>query len=384
MKKNRTLECSIPPFSSRRWTGLDMARTLAAIAVIFSHWKHFSLASYHNESKFALEPGYKYFRLLYDHGHMGVEFFFILSGFIFFGFYRDKIYYGNISAFKFLMFRFSRLYPLHFITLLLTCGLQEIYHLEHGSYFIYIHQNLFHFTLNFAMASFWGFQKGFSYNGPFWSVSVELIVYIIFFIHSKYIHYIKIVSFILPLGFFINNYPYPYPPESPILKCMVLFFLGGTLFHIFNAIKNKSFSAYLAYSVCVISWVFVFTNEYYFPMKNLALSYMHYGRFLISFFPIIFLFPSTILSLIFFDAHKPLRHNKFLFLGNISYSLYLLHFPLQLISVLGVQYVGYSNEVFSSTATLFIFLTSLIYFSHMTYKHFELPMQSYLRSRFMP
>ena len=39
----------------------------------------------------------------------------------------------------------------------------------------------FGFILNFFLVSGWGFEKGPSFNGPVWSVSVEIIIYFFFF-----------------------------------------------------------------------------------------------------------------------------------------------------------------------------------------------------------
>ena len=66
------------------------------------------------------------------------------------------------------MRRFSRLYPLHFATLLFVAAA----FLAFGPY-IY-ESDAYHFVLNVLLASSIGFEKGYSFNGPSWSISVVL------------------------------------------------------------------------------------------------------------------------------------------------------------------------------------------------------------------
>ena len=47
--------------------------------------------------------------------------------------------------------------------------------------------DLKHFLLNLAFASYWGFQDGQSFNGPSWSISAEILVYVLFFGLSRLI-----------------------------------------------------------------------------------------------------------------------------------------------------------------------------------------------------
>ena len=69
-------------------------------------------------------PFYNVLFLFYERGWMAVDFFFVLSGFIFFRLYSRAISAGDVGAWEFFVLRFSRLYPLHLLTLLLVAGLQ--------------------------------------------------------------------------------------------------------------------------------------------------------------------------------------------------------------------------------------------------------------------
>lgn len=72
---------------------LDIARGLAAAAVVFWHRQHFFFEHCKLPSDFdkTQQPLYTWFSLLYDHGHLAVPFFFPMSGFVFFWLYREKV-----------------------------------------------------------------------------------------------------------------------------------------------------------------------------------------------------------------------------------------------------------------------------------------------------
>lgn len=92
----------------RRLTCLDGLRGLACCCVAFFwHYQHFT-PNHFPFSYLAYWP--------YHYGWIAVEFFFLLSGFIFFYKYSNLISNNAISFKKFFILRFSRLYPLHFVT----------------------------------------------------------------------------------------------------------------------------------------------------------------------------------------------------------------------------------------------------------------------------
>lgn len=54
-----------------------------------------------------------------------------------------------------------------------------------GSYFVYPNNDIKHFLLNLFFASSWSFESGHSFNGPIWSVSVEVLLHALFFFCSR-------------------------------------------------------------------------------------------------------------------------------------------------------------------------------------------------------
>jgi len=167
----------------KRFYSLDVIRGVAALAIVFWHWKHFY---YFNgsgviELEGLREPFYDYLFVLYEKGLFAVEFFFALSGFIFYWLYSDSVSKGKVQVWNFAVLRLSRLYPLHFATLILVLGFQIITFYRAGEFFVYPFNDLHHFVLNVLFMSYWGMESGESFNGPTWSVSIEVLLYVIFF-----------------------------------------------------------------------------------------------------------------------------------------------------------------------------------------------------------
>jgi peptidoglycan/LPS O-acetylase OafA/YrhL len=68
------------------------------------------------------------------------------------------------------------------------------------------------------------------------------------------------------------------------------------------------------------------------------------------------------------------------FLGNATYSSYLIHFPLQLMMVIFMDVVGIDRERMMSIPALLTFFTLVIGCSLIVYHRFERPMQDRIRS----
>jgi peptidoglycan/LPS O-acetylase OafA/YrhL len=166
-----------------RFYSLDALRGVAALAVIFWHWQDFFFHGTQPDPQFSAprQPFYSLFRPFYTDGWRAVDLFFCLSGFVFHWLYAQKISDRAVSAREFSVLRFSRLYPLHLVTLLFVAGAQVIWLQRSGSFFVYKDNDLYHFGLQLMMASNWGLERGPSFNVPIWSVSVEVFLYALFF-----------------------------------------------------------------------------------------------------------------------------------------------------------------------------------------------------------
>ena len=96
----------------------------------------------------------------------------------------------------------------------------------------------------------------------------------------------------------------------------------------------------------------------------------------------LFTFPATILALVAWEQRFPQLGHRLAHLGDISYSSYLLHFPLQLGCMAVVLYLGVPDTIFRSPLTLLGFFAVLLVLSFCSYRYFERPVQRALRRRF--
>jgi peptidoglycan/LPS O-acetylase OafA/YrhL len=353
--------------------GLDAARGLAALAVVFWHWQSFfyppaGTFTYPNVD-FTIYPWYSFLAPFYTHGHAAVSFFFVLSGFVFFWLYGTRISDRAITFRTFVLARFARLYPLHFATVILVTILQFIYSLDHSHFFVYPNNDLYHFVLNLLLVSHWGIEKGLSFNGPVWSVSIEIGLYLAFwffcffrFYKWKWVLFFLLFLQVIPLivsG--IGRWTHP-------LEC---FFLGGLTYFLVTAYlalpRRSRKTDRLLVACTVIGWLFLILST---QVSVLAQAPCHlFSRILV---------PLTIAALTVSETSLMINFHPFRIIGEMTYSVYLLHFPLQLCFAIGASKLGFENEIFTSPIVLILYFTVLILSSIYVYRGFERPIQTYL------
>jgi peptidoglycan/LPS O-acetylase OafA/YrhL len=91
-------------------------------------------------------------------------------------------------------------------------------------------------------------------------------------------------------------------------------------------------------------------------------------------------FPITVLAAALGDMLARPNSRALRLLGQISYSSYLLHFPLQLLIALACVHGVLSLGLVHSAAMLLAFFVILIPLSALAYAHFEMPAQRALRT----
>src|SRR5215469_11387642 len=118
---------------------LDILRGLASFSIVIWHYQHFFLVSTDGPTNFQKTtfPLYAVLWPFYEKGYLGVDVFFGISGLVFYYLYSEAVYNRSVSWRQFWWLRFSRLYPLHFVTLLYVAAMQAAVKAEFGSYFIY-------------------------------------------------------------------------------------------------------------------------------------------------------------------------------------------------------------------------------------------------------
>ena len=124
-----------------------MLRFLTAFAILVFHYRHFFYVA-DKPIGFVVErlPLYGLLRPFHDSGAFGVWVFWCISGFIFFWKYRDPVATRAVGGWQFFTLRFSRLYPLHLVTLLFVALLQSVYFNLYGCFFVYQNNDIWYFS----------------------------------------------------------------------------------------------------------------------------------------------------------------------------------------------------------------------------------------------
>jgi peptidoglycan/LPS O-acetylase OafA/YrhL len=359
-----------------RLTSLDGLRGVAALAVVLFHWWHFfclngEANAHENYGKL---PLFWLFKPFYTQGWAGVDFFFVLSGFVFFWLYADRIRKKQIDASHFALLRISRLFPLQIVTLIIVAVVQMMFVHVSGKPFIYPRNDALHFVQHFFLVQNWWPHAPPGFNAPSWSVSVECLLYIIFFVACRFglrrPFHIAIIALFSTVFLLVDMY---------IGRGLVGFFLGGLTFCLWNTLRKRADVRKIARGLAALScaiWITVLIFLYADPSTPNDWS-RQASAFLL---PLIFgLAPLTVLTIALNDATKRSTRRVFAFLGDISYAVYLLHFPLQAILALGAVVLGIAPAFFMQAWVMGAFFVLLIGLSSLSYYGFEQPMQLWIR-----
>jgi len=368
----------------KRFYSLDVLRGVAALVVVLWHWQHFFLPLNKQGVVFSADnqPIFGSLSVFYNYGDNAVQLFFCLSGFIFFWLYSKRIAERSISFKSFSILRLSRLYPLHFVTLIFVAAVQLIYSNMTNTYFVYPFNDAYHFLLNLFFVSSWGFQKGYSFNYPIWSVSVEILLYAIFFVFCR-IFYQNIIAMIFAI---ILGHFFMYGLNRYIASGIECFFLGAIVFIVYmQVVKTGDVWKTSIWLPLLALGTWLYTIEYVGSSNVITHGTLPWiFQKIESAWLDFVLFPMTILSLALIETKRGTLGKRLSFVGDISYSSYLLHFPLQLAVATVVTKLAVSQTLYYSPWFMIVFFVVLILVSLASHHYFEVPMQRMLRAKANP
>lgn len=191
-----------------------------------------------------------------------VELFFVISGFVIFNAYSEKINSRN-DLLKFQFLRFARLYPVHLIFLFLFLLIEIGKYLAVSQYEI---QNIrvIPFGENniealieqvFLLQSVLPNGHAITFNGPAWSISVEFYTYLVFGLIILFFKRNKtmVISLLCAIPIFLLITKTTFGMEN-MLRCLAGFFLGCLTAHVlkqFTIILPKYTSLLLFLSIGV-------------------------------------------------------------------------------------------------------------------------------------
>ena len=271
----------------QRYAELDALRGIAALMVVLHHYT----VRYGLNYVFFVPPVFSF-----ELGRYGVQLFFIVSGFVIF-LTLDK----TVHAVDFIIARISRLFPAYWVAVILTFSVVSLFPLPGREV------DIVSAITNLTMLQKWLEVK--HVDGVYWTLAVELSFYVVMYLLfiTKQIRRIELISFIW-LGIIILSKYLEAQQFIHIhwrIKLMLLLeygnlFIAGIMFY--KLMHTNKVRHYLILLIALIV-------EYYLHGDLVFLIAIYFGLFL--------LFINGYLTTL---AVKPL-----VFLGSISYSLYLIH-----------------------------------------------------------
>jgi len=361
----------VKEFQQEKILYLESLRGIAALVVVVFH---FNVSSIFNNQ-------------FTQNGWLFVDFFFVLSGFVVAMNYQEKIKTSN-QLFNFQARRFLRLYPLHLLMLFAFLGV------ELAKYFVQVKFDMVATNQAFSINNLTSFLENIfllqnllnetlTWNLPSWSISSEFYVYLVFGFLTLVFHNKKsillVLFFFLSLGSFLFLVENSMGTENGFFRCTYSFFLGALIFNFYRRF-NYNIPSYISY-ILMLASIFVVT----FSMgKDSAMTALT---------PIAF--ASLILSLVMSKGNsflkKILNNTYLIYLGTISYGVYMIHslvwwvlaqfskFVLKVpmhVDSEGLTSLAFDNLILANSMMI-IGLIIIIGLSHLSYKLIEMPINDY-------
>jgi peptidoglycan/LPS O-acetylase OafA/YrhL len=327
--------------NSSRLLELDALRGIAAISVVLYHYTTVFRATY----------GHHDLLIYFPYGGYGVNLFFIISGFVIF-LTLEKV----ATGLDFIVGRFSRLFPAYWIAIGLTSSVVFVFGLPGQEV------ELKNILINLTMLEQW-------LNTPYidevyWSLSLELSFYVLMFIlyKSNMLKRIEIFAITWLILFYIIRvikYIMGFNLSIMLLRTSLFWwvhlFIAGIIFY---KIKNKQSSFY---HHAIIGSCLLYSISSGLNIIELIIN--------IGFFGLFYMFCCNKLKLI---VQRPL-----LFLGMISYPLYLIHYNIGFVIIYRLESIGINANISVVIAmALSLLLSWLIHLS------VEKPAMQFIRTKY--
>ncbi|WP_374951385.1 acyltransferase family protein [Mucilaginibacter sp.] len=283
---------------------MQALRALAAVLVML----------YHGTTLIRQETGYTYLANIFTVGFMGVDIFFVLSGFIIFYTYTSK----TVHAGGFLKKRFIRVVPIYWIVII---GLILI-HVKYPA----SNQAELNTACTIA-ASFTLYPSKLYVLGVAWTLTYEILFYIVFALTAscniKWFFYTFLAWCVLIIAFYILQIKSSIFAVNALTNPVILNFGFGCiiayLFKKHQTLKHWGWVAcfgFVLLLVTCLTYYFAVSKDARDPAYTSDMSRVY-----------LFGIPSAILicGLLYFKRHVP---KLFVAIGDASYSLYLIHAAL--------------------------------------------------------
>jgi len=300
--------------SPRRYESLDSLRGIAAMSVVLYH---IPFDTWLTNNAFVRR------------GYLMVDLFFVLSGFVMYHTYGDRLR-TQVQCKAFLVSRFFRIYPLHFVTLLFYLAIEcAKYGLEQRAGLVvstpaFSQNNLGSLISNLLLLQSMHVHPYLTYNFPSWSIGVEFYTYIAFALcmvslgrgtRKGWALGSLVLAILLYAGIYDQFHKIDVTYDFGFIRCVAGFSLG-----IFSHFLHRAVSARLPPQVITWATYAVLTGSV------LLLSQTWIADVEFAMPPLFALLISGLSSVPETGSiHRALTVPVFSWLGEKSYSLYMLH-----------------------------------------------------------
>ena len=312
-----------------------------------------------------------------------VDFFFVLSGFVItLNYYHIVDSKGLVS---FIKKRIIRLYPLLIYSttiFFLWILVRDYYATIDPSLFVKVKGEPFYFNLQkffdtiFFTNSIKIFGDTNGINYPSWSISAEMISYLVFgvlsFVFTSIRKYVLILVTILGMLFCLYTEVYFYTSDFGFVRGLICFSSGSLAYEFLNINNNsKQLNSYFETLMFILLLLLMYGMYQIYPGFDFnfeILSKQLAGILLPLFFGIFIYVLAQTNSFL----SKILQSNFLVFLGKISYSIYLNHALLIIIVPKFIfRIVKIPITTLNQIIVAIITIIATIIYSNLTYKYIE-------------
>ena len=357
-ENNKRIKYKIVSLKSKtRIYQIDLFRFLAALAVVLYHYLFNGYSSGMSNLNFSHIGGF------FKYGYLGVDIFFIISGFVI------SLSIKNRSLIHFWISRISRLYPIYWISVLLTFTIIVFFGAPR---YISEYKQL---IVNLSM--FQNYIGVGSIDGVYWSLFVEMKFYI--FIISSYLILNKRKE--IRLDYLIYTWlsmsiAYVFLSKLFIFKVANnLFILDWSSYFIAGIIFYQIYESKLNLKYFILLIVSFFISIYHAILKGEVLELYHNTVFSSYVIVGIILMFYSLMLLVSCNKLNSINSSKLIKYGMLTYPLYLIH-----------QNIGFiifnSLENYTNKYVLLISMIILMIFSSFILSNFYEPkLSNYLKSK---